>query len=560
MALSIKPAHVRRYRDIVHLLTKYGNSDVLNASGLEEDILLEDRGEDSEDGSAPEELADDLEALGPTFVKLGQLLSTRADLLPVTYLRALSRLQDDVEPFPLEKVEEIVTSELGVRISKGFREFDSEPMAAASLGQVHRAVLRDGRSVAVKVQRPDIRERIRKDLEALDEIAGFIDGHTDAGQKYAFSDMLEQFRKSLLRELDYRQEAQNLRTLGSNLADYDRIIVPQPIDDYCSSRVLTMEYVRGTKVTDLNPVVRTELEGEELAEQLSKAYLDQILVDGFVHADPHPGNIFITEDHRLALLDLGMVARIEPRVQERLLRLLLAIVEGEGSDVADISREIGVESEAFDGDRFRREVSDLVLRYQHATLKEIKVGRIVIEIARISGDCGVRAAPELTMLGKALLNLDEVSRVLAPDFDPNDVVRRHADSIMRRRMLKRLSPANVFSTALEMNEFVQELPSRLNAVLGKLANNEFEVQVSSIDEVRLLHNLHTIGNRLSLSMVLAALIIGAAMLMRVETAFTILGYPGIAMILFLVAAAFGFALVLSIAFGEDRSPTRKRRG
>ena len=555
----MKPSHVRRYKDILRLLTRYGSTDLFNGADLDEEILLEDLPVRPDQNGAAEALADDLEALGPTFVKLGQLLSTRADLLPAAYLRALARLQDDVEPFDAEEVQEIIADELHVRISKAFRDFDPEPMAAASLGQVHRAVLRDGRPVAVKVQRPDIRERVREDLETLEEIADFADKHTEAGRKYALADVLAQFRKTLLRELDYRQEAQNLKTLGRNLREYDRIFVPQPIDDYTTSRVLTMEYVRGRKVTDVSPVALVEIEGRELAEQLSKAYLDQILVDGFVHADPHPGNIFITDDHRLGLLDLGMVTRVEPTTRDRLLRLLLAVVESEGADAAEIARELGTTTETFDEQRYRREIADLVLRYQHATLEEINVGRIVVEIARISGDCGVRPAPELTMLGKTLLNLDEVSRTLAPDFDPNRSIREYADSLMRKRMLKRLSPGNVLASIMEVNELVQEMPGRINTVLRRLADNQFEVQVNSIDEVRLIHNLHKIGNRLSLSLVLVALIVGAAMLMRVDTEFTILGYPGIAMILFLVAAAFGFALVISILFGEDRSASRSGR-
>lgn len=559
MALSMKPSHVRRYKDILRLLTRYGSTDLFNGADLDEEILLEDLPVRPDQNGAAEALADDLEALGPTFVKLGQLLSTRADLLPAAYLRALARLQDDVEPFDAEEVQEIIADELHVRISKAFRDFDPEPMAAASLGQVHRAVLRDGRPVAVKVQRPDIRERVREDLETLEEIADFADKHTEAGRKYALADVLAQFRKTLLRELDYRQEAQNLKTLGRNLREFDRIFVPQPIDDYTTSRVLTMEYVRGRKVTDVSPVALVEIEGRELAEQLSKAYLDQILVDGFVHADPHPGNIFVTDDHRLGLLDLGMVTRVEPTTRDRLLRLLLAVVESEGADAAEIARELGTTTETFDEQRYRREIADLVLRYQHATLEEINVGRIVVEIARISGDCGVRPAPELTMLGKTLLNLDEVSRTLAPDFDPNRSIREYADSLMRKRMLKRLSPGNVLASIMEVNELVQEMPGRINTVLRRLADNQFEVQVNSIDEVRLIHNLHKIGNRLSLSLVLVALIVGAAMLMRVDTEFTILGYPGIAMILFLVAAAFGFALVISILFGEDRSASRSGR-
>ena len=557
MSLSISPSHLRRYKDVVRLLAKYGDASILRPGDLEEAVVLESEVDSIATGKKPEQLAADLEALGPTFVKLGQLLSTRGDLLPLPYLKALSRLQDRVEPFPYEEVEPIVEEELGIRISKAFLSFTHEPVAAASLGQVHKAVMRDGRTVAVKIQRPDIRRTILTDLESMEEIADFLDHHTEAGRRYSFSDMFAQFRKALIRELDYRQEAQNLITIGANLAHYRRIVVPQPVLDYTTSKILTMDFVRGWKITKLSPVVRTELDGSELTEQLSKAYLDQVLVDGFFHADPHPGNIFVTEDHQLALLDLGMVARLESSLQEHLLRLLISIVNGDGKETAKISKEIGVTTDTFNPQNFEREVSDMILSYQHATLEQINVGRIVVEIARISGQCGVRPPPELTMLGKTLLNLDEVGRILAPDFDPNTVVREHVESILRRRMIKRLSPANVFSTALEVNEFVQELPSRLNSVFRLMADNEFQIRVDAVDEVRLLRNFHSIANRIALSVVLAALIMGAALMMRVETAFTILGYPGIAMILFLGAAACGFFLVFSILFGEKDASTKQ---
>ncbi|CAN5150548.1 hypothetical protein BH18GEM1_BH18GEM1_17430 [soil metagenome] len=220
--------------------------------------------------------------------KLGQLLSTRADLLPLPYLEALARLQDRVEAFPFEAVEEIVQTELGVRLSKAFASFDPKPLAAASLGQVHHAALRDGRPVAVKVQRPAIRQQIVEDLAVLEEIADFLDRRTDWGWRYGFVGLLDEFRKTLLRELDYRQEAANLVSLGKNLAEYERIIVPQPVDDYTTERVLTMDFVRGKKVTALGPLGRLEMDGEPLADELFKAYLQQTLVDGLFHADPHP--------------------------------------------------------------------------------------------------------------------------------------------------------------------------------------------------------------------------------------------------------------------------------
>jgi predicted unusual protein kinase regulating ubiquinone biosynthesis (AarF/ABC1/UbiB family) len=535
-------------------------------SGLET-VLAEDQEMEAPAEGKPEHLAQDLEALGPTFVKLGQLLSTRPDLLPEPYLDALSRLQDRVEPFPFEEVEEIVQQELGVRISKAFEHFEAEPIAAASLGQVHRATLRDGRPVAVKVQRPGVRLFVQEDLEALAEVAAFLDEHTEAGRRYAFHDMLGEFRHTLLRELDYVREAENLVTLQDNLASYKEITVPLPVRDYTTSRVLTMDFVRGTKVTTLSPLARLELDGTALAEALSKAYLDQVLVDGFFHADPHPGNVFITDpdpEHpgrrRLALLDLGMVARIDPGMQVELLKLLLAISEGRGREVAEISSKIGVVLSDFDREHYARAVAALVAQFQDATLANIQIGRVLVELSRISVANGLRPAPELTMLGKTLLNLDEIARTLDPVFDPNAVVRAHADSIMRRRMLKNLSPGNLFSSVLELNELIQTLPGRLNTLLDALVKKEFEVRVRGIDELRLLTNLHTIANRLALSVVLAALIVGAALMMRVETQFTVFGYPGIAMLLFLLAAGCGFYLVFSIIFGTDRRPREGGKG
>ena len=340
MGLSLKPQHLKRYKDVAVLLMKYGRSDLVKAAGLDPTLDDESPAATATDPAASE-LANDLERMGPTFIKLGQLLSTRPDILPLPYLQALTRLQDRVEPFSFAEVESIVISELGVRLSKAFSEFEAKPVAAASLGQVHRAAMRDGRPVAVKVQRPDIRERVMEDLDALEEIAEFLDDHTEMGRRYGFVQILDEFRRSLLRELDYRQEAQNLTLLRRNLSEFSAIVVPAPIEDYTTSRVLTMEYVSGTKITTLSPVALLELNGAALAEQLFRAYLKQILVDGFFHADPHPGNVLVTDAGQIALLDLGMVGRIAPRLQEPLLQLLLAISEGQSDDAVALRAEGG---------------------------------------------------------------------------------------------------------------------------------------------------------------------------------------------------------------------------
>jgi ubiquinone biosynthesis protein len=550
MAVTLNPERLRRYKDIVMLLVKYGRSDLVRQARLDQDLEL-----DKADEVTPqaEELANDLEKLGPTFIKLGQLLSTRGDLFPAPYLDALSRLQDQIEPFPFEDVERIVSAELGVRISKGFSEFDVKPLAAASLGQVHRAVLRDGREVVVKVQRPGIREQIVPDLEALNEIARFLDLHTELGKRYEFENMLSELRKSLLRELDFKLEAGNLSAFADNLAEYDDIVVPRPVDDFTSSRVLTMDYINGRKITALSPLRLMEIDGPSLANELFQAYLKQILIDGFFHADPHPGNVFLTEDGCVALLDLGMVGRIQGDFQSRLLRLLLAISDGRGDEAAKISILMGEPKEKFDESQFTRRVIDLVSQNADVAVGRMEAGRVALEIARISADCWFRLPTEFTMIAKALLNLDRVVEVLDPSFNPTAVIRNRASEILQRNLLKSISPANLINNAAELKEFVEKLPSRLNKILDTVGDNKLSIDVDAIDEKVLLEGMQKVANRITLGLVVAALIVGAAMLMRVETSFRIFGYPGLAMILFILAAAAGVLLIISITFTDEKA-------
>ena len=554
MTLSLAPAHLKRYAEVARLFLKFARGPL--ASELRSDLAREAGDEDVGQGK-PEELARDLEAMGPTSIKLGQLLSSRADLLPAPYLEALSRLQDDVEPFSFGQVEEIVVAELGARLSSAFSEFEAAPLAAASLGQVHRARLRDGRPVAVKVQRPGIREQIVEDLATLRELAAFLDKHSAIGAQYGLEGLVEAFGRALIGELDYRREAQNLTRLHRNLESFESLEVPLPIEDYTTERVLTMDYLEGRKVTLLDPLTRIDIDGGSLADELFRAYLHQVVVDGFFHADPHAGNVILTEDGRLGLIDLGMVGRIAPRMRDALFRLIVAIGEGRGDDAAERALAIGEHLEHFDEAESRRRIAEVVGEFDSARLGDFAIGRAVIAVSRAAAETGVRVPAELTMLGKTLWNLDEIGRALDPDFDPAATIRREAPTLLRHRMAQRLTPGHVASALMDVKELAQELPRRVNAVLDVLAKNALRLKVDAFDEVALIEGLQKIANRIAMGVVLAALIVGAAIVMQIPTRWTVLGYPALAMILFAAAALGGIALITSIVTTDRRRRQRK---
>ena len=556
--MDLKPANLKRYGNVARLLYKYGGSAPAKhdlATPADSQLPV-----DPEDAARGEELAKDLEALGPTFIKLGQLLSSRGALIPAAYADALERLQDSVDPFPYEEVERIVTEELGVRISKGFESFEREPVASASLGQVHRARLRDGREVVVKVQRPNIRQRITEDLEAFDEIAKVLEKHTDLGERMDLRAVLEEFRKTIFEELDYRKEAGNLERLGQNLASYEHLVVPQPVADYTTARVLTMDYIPGEKVTRVSPLTLLEVDADALIEDLFRAYLQQILIDGFFHADPHPGNVFLTTDNRIALLDLGMVARLSPRLQDTLLQMVLAIGDGRGEETADHALAMAERRNDLNEKEFRSRVAAMVAEYAGKGLASLPIGKVFLDIVRVSAGAGVRMPPETAMIGKALYNLEAVAQALAPDFDPTDSIRRNSARLLRQRMLKGLSPGNLFTSALELRDFADRLPGRLNLILDAAASNRLGLRIDTgIDAPQLMVGFQKVANRITMGLVLAALIVGAAMLMQVQTSFRIFGYPGFAILCFLVAAAAGIVLLIEIMRQDRRDLEKKRK-
>jgi predicted unusual protein kinase regulating ubiquinone biosynthesis (AarF/ABC1/UbiB family) len=509
----------------------------------------------------PEEFVAELEALGPTFIKFGQALSTtRPDMLPPPYLAALERTQDHVAPLPVASIRGVIESELGAKTSHLFATFDEQPLGSASLAQVHAATLRDGRRVAVKVQRPGIIEVIHADLDALASIAARADASTKIGRRVHVADWVHEFRKALLSELDFCGEAENLERFRAHFREYPELFVPAPLWDFTTRRVLTMELVTGHKVTDLSGPFRTEHNMRSLAGTLLRGYLDQVLLHGDIHADPHPGNLLVMDDGRLALFDLGMVVHVPPRQRDRLFRLLLASIDGRGEDAARESIAMGTRLEDFEEERYLREVGQLVARYAAHASQSGGEGRLLFEIVRIGTACGLRTPSELSLLGKTLSHLETVCRALDPALEVKRVVERHLDTVMGERLRRSLAPHRVASEMMDLQALAREAPRKLSDTLSLLADNRLQIRVTGLEESRLMENLQKIANRITTGVITAALIIAAAMIMRIETKVRLFGYPALALVLFVLAAALGVSIVFSALMRDRRARPREESG
>lgn len=542
---------LKRATQIMALLARHARPGLL--AGPRDDLAVADTEEASGSGSGADRLASDLESMGPTFIKFGQLLSTRYDLLPPDYTDALARLQDSVDAVPAEQVRERIEAELGLRVRDLYTEFDDEPLGSASLGQVHRARTVTGHDVVVKVLRPDVREIVRADMQLLEQVASLVDARTEAGPRLGTADLLAQFRRSLADELDYRKELANLQRFRALAEGEDDLVIPEPFPRFSSAQVLTMEYLPGRKVTDVGPLGMLDVDGPALAEALFRFMLRTLLDEGLLHADPHPGNLLITPEGRLGIIDLGMVARVPRRVQSQLVKLLLAIGEGDGEQVATILASMGHPLPDHDPAAFRDEVSHLV----SSTLtlgSELQAGAVLVELARLSGVHGLRPPAEMSLVGKSLLNLDQTVMHLDPTFSPGEAIKRNVLTLVGAGLS--VSPGSAIAGALEAKEFAENLPRRANRVLDALADGELALRVDAFDEDRILAVAQRLANRVTMGIILAAITVAAALMTGIEGGPRLFGYPALAMVFFLIAALSGLGLVFGIWLTDRR--TRKR--
>jgi ubiquinone biosynthesis protein len=553
----LKTRNLGVYRDLLLLFTRYGRKDFRLSLSPEDFLSIEQEATAIEPDvkARAEAFANALKSMGPTYVKFGQLLSTRPDIVPNEYILALESLQDDLDPFSFADVERIVEEELGGRISKIFDTFESTPLAAASLGQVHRAVLRDGREVVVKVQRPNVREQVRADLEVFTDIAGELEKHTDIGRKMSLAAAIEQAKLVMFSELNYLQEARNTETLRENLATFPQIYIPNVIHDLSSPRVLTTELVKGRKVSKLTPLSLIDRDYAQLAAVLTRAYLKQICVDGVWHSDPHPGNVFVREDEsgqpQLVLLDFGMVGRISQELQDEVIKLLLALSTNRGGEVAEACVRMSQVQERFDDAKFTREISTLVAAVHDVSARDINTGQLLFTVINVANNNELRAPAELTMLAKTLLHLDAITRKLDPEYDPQRVIRDYAEQLISQKLAQKFNPRNFYPALLDLNQLALDLPHRAREIVDLTAAGKlgFGIKIAQAEEF--LAGMHKIANRITVGVVIAALLVSSSMMMRVPTNFTIFGYPGLAVLGYLLACGAAFYLIFS-TFARDR--------
>lgn len=549
---TLKLGHVSRYGELARLLLAHRG------------VLRGDAPERDPDGAAlqqdAEKLVAQLQGMGPTYVKLGQLLSSRVDLLPSAYTDALRCLQDHADPVPFDVVRQIAEEELGVRLSAVFTRVDRVPLGSASMAQVHRALLRDGRVVAVKVQRPGIRSQILDDMDVISELAATFDEHLGSARRAGLVAMVDEFRRALLEELDYRHEAANLRLLGEVVRPYDRLETPDPVEELSSARLLVMTLVEGVNVGGLEPTSVPEEEGGVLVGQLFKAYLDQILVRGLYHADPHPGNVVLTVDRRLALLDVGMTGRLSPALREALVRMLVALGEARGTAVAAALERAGERLEDFDRNGFQRDVSALVATVDGTAVQAMEVGRQLAELAKIALANGLRPAPELSMVGKTLLNLDDVARRLAPAYEPTAAIREHAAAVTRDQLLSAASPSRLVSAALDAKELAERFPDRMNRLLESLADGRIHIRVEGMDEREIMRSVQKLANRAAAGLAVAAFLLAAAIFSVSAHGPQWWGVSAFTVAFLGAAVAIGAAIVLSTLRNDLPQRRSVRRG
>jgi predicted unusual protein kinase regulating ubiquinone biosynthesis (AarF/ABC1/UbiB family) len=476
-----------------------------------------------------------LEELGTTYIKLGQLLSSRPDLLPDVYIEELGHLVDEVAPVPFVDVDAAIRADLGDDV---FASVDPEPLATASIAQTHRALLKSGREVVVKVRRPGIVEQVELDLALLRSTARFLANRSETGRLLQLDALSDELEVHLRQELDFVEEAHNTELIASLVEQYDRIVVPQVIRPYVTERVLVLEWIDGEKVHSrhgLAPQV-----AKELAQQFFSAYVRQVVVEGVYHADPHAGNVLLTRDGRLALLDFGLLGRLDEDTRRGLSLLLLALAQNRADDVADLIISLSLTTLRSDQPAFVADVRRKLPRFHWRPLSGIQAGESLADLQRIALEHGIALPTSFALVGKTLAQADSIARVLDPELDPIGLMEQEAIEVMMVEAERRLEPNRLFAYLYTQLDPLTRLPRRIGHVLTELEQGGLKVGVQPTGLDELEHHFRSIANRMGAAIIIGALLLASALVVRVHR-FEWVGIAG-----FAVACALALYMVYKI--------------
>lgn len=502
--------HLERYRQIVGVLVDEGLDSTLDVVGLRRfaPVSARMRAGRNKPESVAVRLRYTLERLGPTFVKLGQAASTRPDIIPDDFIAELRKLQDDVAPFPDAEAFALIEKELGGSIEDIFSEFDRTPIAAASLGQVYAAALPDGTPVVVKVQRPGVRAAVETDLDILQTQARFVSAHSEFGERYDVADITGEFANALRKELDYTQEARNAERLAHAFADDETVAFPMVYWEFSTSRVLTLERFVGVPFNRLDELDAVGANRPQLAQRGIYAYLEQIFVQGFYHADPHPGNLFALPDGQVAFTDFGRIGTVSQVGRDQLADLFLSIIDDDVALAVDTLFSAAGSPGDIDLAELEREVSRLITKYYNKSLNEIRMGELITEVLALVRNHNLVLSSELALLLTTLVVLEGLGRMLDPDFDFVAVTAPFARKITAARMSPQAVSQSLMRSLRRLLRIASETPESISRLLKRAGQGEFRVAVHPTGFEPLVKRFEEATNRMSFALVVAAFVIG----------------------------------------------------
>ncbi|MFZ3173176.1 MAG: AarF/ABC1/UbiB kinase family protein [Carboxydocellales bacterium] len=498
--------HIGRYKEVAAVLARNGFGFILVETGLSDLLPFSRRFipklDTGEIMSVGQRIRQVIEELGPTFIKMGQIASTRPDLVPAAIITELEKLQDNVPSFPFSEIRQIIQEELGIQIEKLFVDFEEVPLAAASIGQVHRAVLFSGETVAVKVQRPHISTIIETDLEILMDIAGLAEQRLDWAKRYQITEIIDEFAKSLRAELDYTMEGRNAEKMALQFSDNSKISIPKIYEDYSAKKVLTMEYIQGTKLSQTERLIELGYDTSEIAKQIVEAIFHQILIEGFFHGDPHPGNILVLPDQVITFLDFGMVGRLAPQMKHHFASLVISMLRKNTDDMIRVILDMGIVPSDINISRLRSDIDALRDKYLDIPFKQVSLGRAVNELFTVAFNHRIRISPDLTLLGKTLLTLEGSVEKLAPDLSVMDIARPFGYKLLKERYNINTITKKTFKKINEYVDILLDLPKLIKEMTHNLKDGKIRVEVRISEIGLVLKKLDRISNQLSFSIVL----------------------------------------------------------